>query len=71
VGVTGLERANGTHYAPTWMEVMVSVGLVAVGFGAFVRATRSFRILSESGHAPVVPAAPARPPFAETPGGRS
>jgi Ni/Fe-hydrogenase subunit HybB-like protein len=69
VGVAGLEHANGTHYAPTWMEVMVSVGLVAVGFAAFVRAMCSFRIFSEPGHAPVVPAAPACPLVAETSGG--
>ena len=70
LGVTGLERANGTHEAPTWMEVMVSVGLVAVGFAAFARAVRSFHVFSVPGHAPVVPAAPpARPPVAETSGG--
>ena len=40
VSVTGLERASGTHYVPTWMEVVVSVGLVAIGFAAFALAVR-------------------------------
>jgi Ni/Fe-hydrogenase subunit HybB-like protein len=40
VSVTGLERASGTHYTPSWMEVAVSVGLVAVGFAVFALAVR-------------------------------
>jgi Ni/Fe-hydrogenase subunit HybB-like protein len=40
VSVTGLERASGTHYVPSWMEVAVSVGLVAVGFAVFALAVR-------------------------------
>ncbi len=40
VSVTGLERASGTHYVPSWMELAVSIGLVAVGFAAFAIATK-------------------------------
>ena len=40
VSVTGLERASGTHYSPTWMELTVSVGLVAIGFAVFALAVR-------------------------------
>jgi Ni/Fe-hydrogenase subunit HybB-like protein len=40
VSVTGLERASGVRYVPTWMEVVVSVGLVAIGFAAFALAVR-------------------------------
>jgi Ni/Fe-hydrogenase subunit HybB-like protein len=40
VSVTGLERASGVRYSPTWMEVVVSVGLVAIGFAAFALAVR-------------------------------
>jgi Ni/Fe-hydrogenase subunit HybB-like protein len=40
VSVTGMERSSGTHYTPSWMEVMVSVGLVAIGFAAFALAVR-------------------------------
>jgi Ni/Fe-hydrogenase subunit HybB-like protein len=35
VSVTGMERAAGTGYIPSWMELAVSVGLVALGFAAF------------------------------------
>jgi len=44
VSVTGLERAAGVHYLPSWMEVSVSVGLVALGFAAFALAVRSLPI---------------------------
>jgi len=40
VSVTGLERASGTRYSPSWMEVTVSVGLVAIGFAVFALAVR-------------------------------
>jgi Ni/Fe-hydrogenase subunit HybB-like protein len=40
VSVTGLERAAGLRYLPSWMEVTVSVGLVALGFAAFGLAVR-------------------------------
>jgi len=70
VSVTGLERASGTHYAPTWMEVMVSVGLVAIGFAAFALAVRFLPVFPMPAHAPAVPASPARRPGAEPPGGQ-
>jgi Ni/Fe-hydrogenase subunit HybB-like protein len=40
VSVTGMERAAGTHYVPSWMELTVSAGLVALGFAAFGLAVR-------------------------------
>ncbi len=40
VSVTGMERAAGIHYLPSWMEVTVSVGLVAVGMAVFALAVR-------------------------------
>ncbi len=40
VSVTGLERASGTRYVPSWMEMTISLGLVAMGFAAFVLAAR-------------------------------
>jgi Ni/Fe-hydrogenase subunit HybB-like protein len=70
VSVTGLERASGTHYAPTWMEVMVSVGLVAIGFAAFALAVRFLPVFPVSAHAPAIPASPAGGPGAEPPGGQ-
>jgi Ni/Fe-hydrogenase subunit HybB-like protein len=47
VSVTGLERASGTHYTPAWTEVMVSVGLVAIGFAAFGLAVRFLPVFPE------------------------
>ena len=40
VSVTGLERASGTHYQPSWMEWTVSIGLVAIAFAVFAAAAR-------------------------------
>ncbi len=51
VSVTGLERASGTRYAPTWMEVVVSVGLVAIGFAAFALAVRFLPVFPGPGRA--------------------
>jgi Ni/Fe-hydrogenase subunit HybB-like protein len=47
VSVTGLERAAGLRYLPSWMEVTVSVGLVALGFAAFGLAVRYLPIFPE------------------------
>jgi Ni/Fe-hydrogenase subunit HybB-like protein len=51
VSVTGLERASGTHYVPSWMEMTVSVGLVAIGFAVFAVAVRVLPIFPEREHA--------------------
>jgi Ni/Fe-hydrogenase subunit HybB-like protein len=67
VSVTGLERASGTHYTPTWMEITVSVGLVAIGFAAFALAVRYLPIFPARGHGPAALAASEEPP---TPAGR-
>lgn len=56
VSVTGLERASGTHYVPSWMELAVSVGLVAIGMFLFGLAVRYLPIFPEHPH----PARPAR-----------
>jgi Ni/Fe-hydrogenase subunit HybB-like protein len=40
VSVTGMERAAGVRYLPSWMEVLVSLGLVAIGFAVFALAVR-------------------------------
>jgi Ni/Fe-hydrogenase subunit HybB-like protein len=52
VSVTGLERASGTHYTPSWMELTISVGLVAIGFAVFALAVRYLPIFPERSHAP-------------------
>lgn len=40
VSVTGMERAAGVRYLPSWMELTVSLGIVALGFAAFGLAVR-------------------------------
>jgi len=47
VSVTGMERAAGTRYLPSVMEVIVSVGLVAIGMAIFALAVRYFTIFPE------------------------
>jgi len=47
VSVTGMERAAGVRYLPSWMEVAVSVGLVAIGFAVFAFAAKYLPIFEE------------------------
>ncbi len=54
VSVTGMERSSGTHYVPSWMEMTVSIGLVAIGMFVFALAVRYLPIFPEHPH-------PARP----------
>lgn len=54
VSVTGIERASGVHYTPSWMELTVSLGLVAIGMAVFAFAVRNLPIFPEHPH-------PARP----------
>jgi len=62
VCVTGFERSSGVRYTPSWMEVVVSVGLVALGFAAFALAARYLPIFPAHGHAAAPAASAARPP---------
>jgi Ni/Fe-hydrogenase subunit HybB-like protein len=48
VSITGMERAAGVRYIPSWMEVAVSLGLVAVGFVAFAVIARHFPVFPDS-----------------------
>jgi Ni/Fe-hydrogenase subunit HybB-like protein len=47
VSVTGMEAAAGVRYVPSWMEVTVSLGLVALGFGLFALAVRYLPVFPE------------------------
>ncbi len=47
VSVTGMERAAGVRYLPSWMEISISLGLVALGFAAFALAVRYLPIFPE------------------------
>ncbi len=48
VSITGMERATGVSYFPSWMEIAVSLGLVAMGFGLFGLAVRYLPIFPET-----------------------
>jgi Ni/Fe-hydrogenase subunit HybB-like protein len=47
VSVTGLERASGVRYIPSWMEFVVSIGLVGIGMAIFALAVRYLPIFPE------------------------
>jgi Ni/Fe-hydrogenase subunit HybB-like protein len=64
ISVTGMERAAGVRYVPSWMEITVSLGLVALGFAAFALAVRYLPIFPEAAAHPAAhpAAAPGRAP---------
>jgi Ni/Fe-hydrogenase subunit HybB-like protein len=47
VSVTGMETAAGTRYFPSWMEIIVSLGLVALLFAVFALAARYLAVFPE------------------------
>jgi Ni/Fe-hydrogenase subunit HybB-like protein len=49
VSITGMERAAGVAYFPSWAEVAITAALVAVGFAAFGLATKYLPVFSQ-GH---------------------
>ncbi len=57
VSLTGLEAAAAVRYFPTWMEVAVSFGLVAAGFGLFALAAKHLPVFGP----PPAPAQGTRP----------
>ena len=59
VSVTGMERAAGVRYFPSWMELAVSLSLVAVGFAAFGLAVRYLPIFPETAQPSQAAEAPA------------
>jgi len=48
VSVTGMETSAGVRYLPSWMELTVSVGLVAIGFAVFAIAARKLPVFPEA-----------------------
>jgi Ni/Fe-hydrogenase subunit HybB-like protein len=48
VSVTGMEGAAGMRYVPSWMEITVSLGLVALGFAFFTLAMRYLPVFPEA-----------------------
>ena len=49
ISVTGMERAAGVRYLPSWMEITVSLGLVGLGMALFALAVRYLPIFPETG----------------------
>jgi len=47
VSVTGMERSAGVHYLPSWMEIVVSLGLVAIGMAVFALAVQYLPIFHD------------------------
>jgi Ni/Fe-hydrogenase subunit HybB-like protein len=47
VSVTGMEATAGVRYTPSWMELVVSFGLVAIGMAIFAVAVRVLPIFPE------------------------
>jgi Ni/Fe-hydrogenase subunit HybB-like protein len=47
ISVTGMERAAGVRYLPSWMEITVSLGLVGLGMALFALAVRYLPIFPE------------------------
>ncbi len=59
VSLTGLERSAGVAYLPSWVEVSVTLSLVALGFLLFGLAVKYLRVFPESEEEEPVPELPA------------
>ncbi len=47
VSVTGLEAGSGATYIPRWTEVMVTLGIIALGFSIFRAAVRRLPVFAD------------------------
>lgn len=47
VSITGMEAAAGVRYLPSWMEIVVSFGLVSIGMAVFAVAVRYLPIFHQ------------------------
>jgi len=68
VAVTGMAASSGVHYVPSWMELAVTLSIVAVGFVLFGQAVKHLPVFAHEARSPERgspeigrPAAPARP----------
>ena len=51
ISMTAIERYSGTSYFPSWMEVSVTLMVVAIGFAVFRLAVKYLPVFSHYGHA--------------------
>jgi len=58
VAVTAFQLSTGAAYSPSWMEFVVSTGLIAIGFGLFALAVRYLAVFPQG---PVPKARPTDP----------
>ncbi|MEJ2422673.1 MAG: Ni/Fe-hydrogenase cytochrome b subunit [Acidobacteriota bacterium] len=49
VSITGMSRAAGAAYQPSWMEWSVTLGLTALGFGLFALAVKYLPVFEAAG----------------------
>jgi len=56
ISMTSIERYSGTSYFPSWMEISVTLMVVAIGFAAFRLAVKYLPIFSHNGHEKPSPA---------------
>lgn len=52
VSITGIEAGTGVRYFPSWMEIAVTMSIVAVGFALFGLAARHLPIFETEGTEP-------------------
>jgi Ni/Fe-hydrogenase subunit HybB-like protein len=57
VAITGVESWTGSRYVPSWMEVSITVMIVAIGFAIFGLAAKYLPIFSHTEHAAEAPRA--------------
>lgn len=55
LSITALERYSGVTYFPSWMEIAVTLMVVALGFAAFRLAVKYLPIFTTDGHVPKAP----------------
>ncbi len=60
VAITGVTRASGVDYIPSWMEFTVTTAIVAIGFVLFGLAVKYLDVFPEEKHTPM--ALPAEAP---------
>ncbi len=51
VSITALERHYGVNYFPSWMEISITLMIVAVGFGAFALAAKNLAVFPKEARA--------------------
>jgi c(7)-type cytochrome triheme protein len=62
VAITGMARASGVNYMPSWMEFAITAAIVAAGFYLFGLAVKYLEVFPEEKPAPLLmPAAPTPP----------